>query len=239
MDAFFQSVTDIINYLRELNLASILFRIVLAIVLAGLIGVEREEHNRAAGFRTHVLVCLGSVLVMLTSQYMNGYFTASTADPARLGAQVISGIGFLGAGTIIVTGAQIKGLTTAAGLWAVACMGIAIGIGFYEGAIIGGLTIYFSLVMLSKLSHVIRRYGNNMSIYVEIDDYALLQDVTQFLTMNDCRIDNIKFKDPAIVNQDAKGIIFNLHVSRGFRHDIMLEKLNNLQCIIFCDEISG
>ena len=121
--------------LREINIVSIIVRLMLATLVGGVLGLERERKNRPAGFRTYMLVCLGAALVMMTNQYVFQVYEMS--DPVRLGAQVISGIGFLGAGTIIVTGQnKIKGITTAAGLWAAACCGLAIGIGFYELAIV-------------------------------------------------------------------------------------------------------
>lgn len=130
----------------------ILIRLAAACVLGGIIGYEREHVHRPAGFRTHILVCVGSALVMVTSEFI--YYTYSSQvnlDPARLGAQVISGIGFLGAGTIIKEGVSVKGLTTAASLWAVSCIGIAVGIGFYSGAVVTTAVIYFTLIILKKL----------------------------------------------------------------------------------------
>lgn len=127
-------------------------RLAAACILGGVIGYEREHVHRPAGFRTHILVCVGSALVMVTSEFI--YYTYSShanLDPARLGAQVISGIGFLGAGTIIKEGVSVKGLTTAASLWAVSCIGIAVGIGFYTGAVVATAVIYFTLIILKKL----------------------------------------------------------------------------------------
>jgi putative Mg2+ transporter-C (MgtC) family protein len=108
----------------------ILLRMVLAAALGGFIGYEREHLNRPAGFRTHILVCVGAALVMMTSQYLAYRYPGDTIDLSRLGAQVISGIGFLGAGTIIRDGFNVRGLTTAASLWAVSCVGIAVGSGY-------------------------------------------------------------------------------------------------------------
>lgn len=126
--------------LHEPNIVTIVIRVLLALIIGGIIGLERESKKQAAGFRTYMLVCLGATLVMMTNQYICNVFEAG--DPSRLGAQVISGIGFLGAGTIIVTRkSQVRGLTTAAGLWSAACIGLAIGIGFYEGAIVVGAAI--------------------------------------------------------------------------------------------------
>ncbi len=125
----------------------IILRLVLAVAAGGLIGLEREIHGRAAGFRTQILVCLGSTLIMLISIYgfeMSGIIT--TRDPARLAAQVVSGIGFLGAGTILREGTSIKGLTTAASLWVVAGIGLAIGAGFYLGAVVATILAVLTLV---------------------------------------------------------------------------------------------
>ncbi len=130
---------------------SMILRLVVACILGGIIGFEREHVHRPAGLRTHILVCVGSALVMVTSEFI--YFRYSShvnVDPARLGAQVISGIGFLGAGTIIKEGISVKGLTTAASLWAVSCVGIAAGIGFYSGAIIATVIIFLILVVIKK-----------------------------------------------------------------------------------------
>ena len=132
----------------------ILLRLVVAAILGGIIGLERESSNRPAGFRTHILVCIGSALVMITSEFIFTVYTGRTnLDPARLGAQVISGIGFLGAGTIIRDGINVRGLTTAASLWAVACVGLAVGIGLYAGAIIAAVLIYITLIFLKKVEY--------------------------------------------------------------------------------------
>lgn len=129
----------------------ILLRLLLAGLLGGVIGYEREHTNRPAGFRTHILVCVGSALVMVTSEFIfDKYGATSNIDPARLGAQVISGIGFLGAGTIIRDGFNVRGLTTAASLWAVSCVGIATGIGFYGGAVAATILIFLTLITLKK-----------------------------------------------------------------------------------------
>ena len=119
------------DFLYEINLLSVSLRLILALLFGGIIGLERGSNRHPAGFRTHILVCVGAALAMMTNQFILQQF--DTGDPARLGAQVITGVGFLGVGTILVTGRhKIKGLTTAAGLWASACLGLAIGIGFYS-----------------------------------------------------------------------------------------------------------
>lgn len=135
---------------------SMVLRLILACILGGIIGFEREHVHRPAGLRTHILVCVGSALVMVTSEYIYYHFSSQVnVDPARLGAQVISGIGFLGAGTIIKEGVSVKGLTTAASLWAVSCVGIAVGIGFYSGAVVATIIIFIILVVIKKTQNKI------------------------------------------------------------------------------------
>ncbi len=125
----------------------VVVKLLLALVCGGLLGFERERKHRPAGLRTYMLVCIGATLVMMTNQYICDMY--ETGDPARMAAQVVSGIGFLGAGTIITTtNNKVKGLTTAAGLWAAGCVGLAIGIGFYEAAIIGTALIFIVMVIL-------------------------------------------------------------------------------------------
>lgn len=138
----------------------ILIRLAIACLLGGLIGIERERNRHPAGLRTHILVCVGATLVMLCNIFIfDKYRGLTNVDPARLGAQVISGIGFLGAGTIIKEGPSIRGLTTAASLWAVACLGIAIGLGFYAGAILTTSFVLIILIIFSKFEYLF--YGKS------------------------------------------------------------------------------
>lgn len=146
-------------------------RIALACVLGGVVGYERESVNRPAGFRTHILVCVGSALVMMTGEFIARNFDG-TPDPARLGAQVVSGIGFLGAGTILRAGFNVRGLTTAASLWAVSCVGLACGIGFYLGAILTAVTICATLVFFKRIEQKIWLRNTQKTILVETGDVA-------------------------------------------------------------------
>ena len=147
---------SIFNGLREINTATILFRMVLAMILGGLIGIERSMKNRPAGFRTHILIIIGATTASLTGHYIYLIMNLPT-DMSRLGAQVITGLGFIGAGTIIVTGSKtVKGLTTAAGLWATGIVGLSLGAGFYEGAIAGTIAILFCEIVMSRFRF--RRY---------------------------------------------------------------------------------
>jgi putative Mg2+ transporter-C (MgtC) family protein len=141
---------------RELTVTEIILRVLISVVIGGLIGLERGMKNRPAGLRTYMLVCVGACVVMLTNQYT--YQVYQVGDPVRMGAQVISGIGFLGAGTIIVTSRnQIKGLTTAAGLWTAGGIGLAIGIGLYEVAIAASAAVFIILTVLHQLDFRVRK----------------------------------------------------------------------------------
>ena len=135
-------------------------------ILSGFIGFEREHSHRPAGFRTHILVAVSSSLVMLTSVYIFDS-QGMTGDVTRMSAQVLSGIGFLGAGTILREGFSVKGLTTAASLWAVACIGIAVGAGFYAGALVATFVIYLTL---NSLKRFIVRGSAGKLLFIEIRD---------------------------------------------------------------------
>ena len=139
----------------ELGIAAICMRLACAMAVGMIIGTEREYTNRPAGLRTHILVALGACVVTITGQLIFAQYHAlgSSPDPARLSAQVITGVGFLGAGTILREGSNVKGLTTAASLWAVACLGIAAGFGYYHAAIAGMVFIFITLTILEVLQH--------------------------------------------------------------------------------------
>lgn len=160
-----------IDYFGEIFIrhVDITARIVFACLLGGIIGYERESANRPAGFRTHILVCVGAAMVMLTGEYVHDNFGGSS-DPARLGAQVVSGIGFLGAGTILRAGLNVRGLTTAASLWAVSCIGLACGIGFYSGAVITTAVICATLSYFKKFEEKLWIQNTHKTLLVNTDD---------------------------------------------------------------------
>jgi len=147
----------------------IITRIALSVLVGGIIGFEREQHRRAAGLRTHILVCVGSTVITLTSLYIADHYggLSQNCDPSRIAAGIITGIGFLGAGTIIRFKASVLGLTTAASLWGVAGLGIALGSGFYKGAIYGTIAIVLTLIALGKFK---RRYMGAKDAQVDISD---------------------------------------------------------------------
>lgn len=174
--------------------AQIIFRLLLAICFGALIGLEREHAHRPAGLRTHILVCVGSCLVMLTSEFTyNSYHQFSpNMDVNRLGAQVISGIGFLGAGTIIRNGSSVKGLTTAASIWAVACIGIATGIGFYLGATICTIAIF---IILSYIKSWAKIYDTRrLFLSITANNPEVATEIEKKLFSNSIEVNNISLK---------------------------------------------
>lgn len=219
--------------LKDVNILSICVRIILSVIIGGILGLERGRKRHPAGFRTYILVCLGSTLVMTTNQYI--YQTFHTGDIGRLGAQVISGIGFLGAGTIIITGRnQVRGLTTAAGLWASACIGLSIGIGFYEGAILGGITIFFVMTILHKMDNMMRKKSNLMHLYLE---FGSSQGLGSFLGL--AKQNSIEVSDIQIVknqNREIKevSVLLSVQTREKRQHTEILQLLSNatsLSCI--------
>ena len=179
--------------LREVTLLSVLVRVVVSFFLGGMLGMERGLKQRAAGLRTYMLVCVGACMIMLTNEYVVQVY--GSGDPVRMGAQVVSGIGFLGAGTIIVTRhSQIKGLTTAAGLWAAAAVGLATGIGFYEAAVVGAAVIFITLSLLSRLDTRVHRKTDHFEAYVELPEtvsLGMLMDALHYrgITIEDAQLD--------------------------------------------------
>lgn len=187
---------------------NILFKLLLALILGAIIGFEREHKNMPAGLRTNVLVCLGAALVQIISiEIFQNYRGIVNVDPARLGAQVISGIGFLGAGTIIREGASVKGLTTAAGLWVVACIGLAIGNGSYVPAIMAAILSYITLRSMKKIEGILAKKSPYLYIDIQIDNKpGQIGSVGKLLGSMNVNIRNIEFKQ-------YEGQILNVNLS--------------------------
>lgn len=222
--------------LADVTILSVIVRIILSIVLGGIIGIERGSRNRPAGFRTHVLVCVGACLAMLTNQYIFENIS-ELADPSRLGAQVITGVGFLGVGTILVTSRhRIKGLTTAAGLWASACMGLAVGIGFYAGAIIAGICIFLALTLFGKMEEFIFRYSKIVDIYLELESIHLARDLINAAKERDIGVTDMHFSAESPISGDV-GIHLTLRLPKRGNHEEALEWLNDFQGVTLIEEL--
>ncbi len=171
MTTFFDSL---LNFEKDLNLLTVVLRIVLAVLFGGVIGIERGKHGSQAGLRTHILVCLGGTMTALVGVYST-QLLGFGGDPFRIAAQVVSGIGFLGAGMIVVKNDKmITGLTTAAIMWTTAIIGIALGIGFYSGAFLAMLACVFTAAVLTRIEH---KRKKTMRIYIEVNELSLLESI--------------------------------------------------------------
>lgn len=225
-----------LDMLREVNLVSIIVRILLAVAIGGILGMERERKNRPAGFRTYMLVCVGATMVMMTNQYVSQ--TMALSDPVRMGAQVVSGIGFLGAGTIMVTGKnKIKGITTAAGLWTAACCGLAIGIGFYEGALIGGLFIFIIIALMQRLEDPIRRHSKYMEVYLEFDDKQPFGAFIDYAREKELEISDIQMQKNYVGNESFMAIVMLVRGKKKTSHAEVMELLTAAPGVRFLEEL--
>ena len=228
--------SECVSYLREINIVSIILRVVLTLLIGGLLGLERGKKHRPAGFRTHMLVCLGATMVMMTNQFASQLY--GTGDPVRMGAQVVSGIGFLGAGTIMVTGKQqIKGITTAAGLWTAACCGLAIGIGFYEAAIICGVTIWFIMTFFARIDAGVHRMGKSMELYVEFHENTRVSDFTDYIREMDMDVLDIQLQRNTMREQGSfysAVLIVRCHFEG---HEKTLELLASAAGVYYIEEL--
>lgn len=229
--------------LRQFHIVSVLFRLLLAILFGGVIGLDRGGKRRAAGFRTHILVCMGAALTMLPGEYEHIMLLSTwqelgqTMDVSRFGAQVINGIGFLGAGTVIVTGKQqVKGLTTAASLWASACMGLAIGSGFYECVIPAFVLILVVIRLLPKLEAVVLEKRKNINLYIEFDLLEDVSRITNHLKASDVRIYEVEISRK---DEQAKfpSAVFMLRLNKNQQHAHLILGLSELNCVRFIEEL--
>ena len=190
-----------------LSTPELILRLILSAVAGGIIGVEREANNRPAGLRTHVLVTLGSTLIMTISMY--GF---DGGDPARLAAQVVSGIGFLGAGTILRTGNTISGLTTAASIWVCGGIGLAIGNGYYSGGIATTLIVLFTLKGLSAMENNLFKVKYKELVVYSKERPGLLGELGQIMGKNNIVIKDIRVMSDQDLSEDARDIVVRFRV---------------------------
>jgi len=226
------------DILKEVNALSIVVRLGLAVLFGGIVGLERGANKHNAGLRTHILVCVGAALAMLTNQYVVEYF-GTPSDPARLGAQVISGIGFLGAGLILVTSKnKIKGLTTAAGLWASACIGLALGIGFYSGALVAGVLVFIVIALLNPLEDYFYNRSRVMNLIIEFETLDSLRAL-----LADMRNHNVAIKDTNITQSgaivtDGYSLSISVRIPKKVTHAEIIQQLSAEEGVILVEELA-
>ncbi|MCQ2501437.1 MAG: MgtC/SapB family protein [Lachnospiraceae bacterium] len=238
----------VLDQLREFSFASVCFRLFLAMIFGGMIGMERAKKGRAAGFRTYMFVCIGAALTVLLSQYQAELLATRWApiveeigvhsDASRFGAQVINGIGFLGAGTIItVRQQQVKGLTTAAGLWASACMGLAIGVGFYECVLLAFILIFLSIGVFRRLEEQLVDNTADIILYMEFTSLSKMGSVIARIKELKTQVYSIEIdhgKKSAGQNPSA---VFTLHMTERMTHSHYVYLLSGLEGVSMIKEI--
>lgn len=220
-------------------------RLVAAMICGGVIGLERERKRRAAGLRTFMIVCMGASLTMLLGQYMADMIESVwkigsvSTDVSRFGAQVINGIGFLGAGTILITSRQqVRGMTTASGLWAAACMGLTIGAGFYECAVIGCVLILLATTVMRSFERRLMAKSRNLNIYVEVET---INDIGKIIEL--IKSQNIRIYDVEINKADKgkaemyPGAIFTVRLPKKMLHTEVLTNISVLDCVLSIEEL--
>ena len=225
----------LVDTCAEFGMLSITIRLLFALGVGLVIGIDREMKRRVAGIKTHILVCVGAAMVMITSQYMLTRF--GTGDPARLGAQVISGVGFLGVGTIIVTGRnQVRGLTTAASIWACACLGLAAGIGFIEGVIVALLFIVFTLKVLGKLDKVVQKRAREIDFYIEFENNEGLNKFSEKMREDGNRIVRIQVGKCEGEGEYPNALV-NIRVKDRDRMAVFFAEIRHLSYVRFVEEL--
>lgn len=222
--------------IREVTYIAIVLRIFAAVIVGGIIGLERELKNRAAGLRTYMLVCVGACLIMLTNQYIFQVF--GIGDPVRMGAQVVSGIGFLGAGTIIVTRrSQIKGLTTAAGLWTAAGVGLALGIGLYEIALVAAVAVVLIMTLMQRLDDWMRKKTRRLDVYIEIAEDVSLGEFLREIRGAGFEASDIQKESVAVGKSEIRGYTLTMKVNKRRKHTLFLEDIENLPHVVYVEEL--
>ena len=231
-----QQFLDYLRFANGFHMWGALVRMLLAVICGGIIGIERERKRRPAGFRTHILICLGAALTMLTSQYIYLELKLFT-DLARLGAQVIAGIGFIGAGTIIVTKRrQVKGRTTAAGLWTSAIVGLAIGAGYFEAALIATVLMIVVELVLSRLEYFIISTAKGINLYVEYKEAETLMQMTEYLRARNVSVTDLQITKSGTSSKNPCAI-FSLQLPRKMTHDKLMTALAEIDDIVSVEEL--
>jgi putative Mg2+ transporter-C (MgtC) family protein len=228
---------EVVYMLEQFTFTTVIIRMALATIFCGIIGLERSKHGRSAGMRTHILVCLGAALTALSGVFLSEH--GSPGDPARLSAQVISGIGFLGAGLILVQNKfKIAGLTTAAGLWNTAIIGLACGFGFYEGAIICFVLAMITSILLPQIEYWFSKNDKHTMIYMEMHTNASVNRIYDILrNSNFGDIHKIDIVSPRSGNSEHIGIEFTLTLQKKSNVYNLEKTLCAIEGIVFAVEI--
>jgi putative Mg2+ transporter-C (MgtC) family protein len=231
-----ETLYEIWAFLKDFNTGSMIVRVALAALAGGLVGFERGFHGRAAGLRTHMLVCIGAAVTAIIGWYLS---TEIGGDPQRTGAQVMSGVGFLGAGTILLKkgNSRITGLTTAAGLWATAAIGLAVGYGLYEVAFASVLIMMLTFTLMSRMEFHMQGKRQRMFVYLEIDSVDSVREMTELLTSEFGAV-RLQVTPPRSGNMPHVGIEALIRVPPKVSLEAKIKKLHKIDHVIFALQIT-
>ena len=216
------------------------FRILIAGICGGLIGYERNNRLKEAGIRTHLIVALAAALIMVVSKY--GFSDVTTLkgvalDPSRIAAQIVTGVGFLGAGMIFVRNQTISGLTTAAGLWASAIIGLSLGGGFYEGGLFATLLILAAEMFFSKLEYRMLDHAPEINLYMEYSNKACLEEVLRLFRELNLKILNLEITRSAGSEKHNACAIFSLRLNKKCKVERLLADLHAVDGVASVEEL--
>lgn len=219
----------------EWSWQTVLIRILASLILGAVIGIDRGVKRRGGGARTTLTVCLGATMVMLLEQYMQLLYPEQI-DISRMAAQVISGVGFLGAGSILVSGHQIKGLTSAASIWTCACVGLAIGIGFIDGAVVLTICWLIGVHIVPGIEDKFYKRTQYMTLYIEVEDGKAITAVSRKLKQDNCQIDTFGVDKPKAKGQHYQ-ILATFKVPKNINKESYAHDLQELKGVYSVSEI--
>lgn len=224
--------------IEDLSVVSIIIKLLLATLFGGIIGLERGARGQAAGIRTFALVCMGAASCAIVNLYL--FYTTGYADTARIPSTVISGIGFLGVGTIVVTGrTSVRGLTTAATLWATAALGLMIGSGFIAGSIAAFLTIIFIVVVLNRVSLFQENIASRFTLYLELDRGTGVEEFLDYMNSKGYSVSVLEKQKNASIHSKDVGLYVTCNIHKHKSHINLINDLFTLPSVHYVEEIKG
>ena len=223
---------SIITLLHSFTMTAICFRIIFAAFVGAIIGIEPYIRHKPAGMRTYILVCMGSAITVLIGVYATEVLGQNT-DPLRIAAQVVSGIGFLGGGTILVRGRiEVTGLTTAAGLWTTASIGIAIGSGIYSVAILGTVIVLITMIVLQRTEKAIAKSRTDFNVYIEADEVSNISKLIHELR-DHYDVHSLDVTSPRSAYSGHAGIEVVLRIEKGTNKNNLMDEIETLDHVVY------
>lgn len=229
-----EKLNTLISFIEDYNDTSIIIRIILSAIMGGVLGIEREYKSRSAGFRTFTLVCLGSTVATIANLEL--FYITGSADVSRIAAGVVSGIGFLGVGTIIVTSKnRVRGLTTAAELWVTGCLGIALGTGMITTSVFAFMLIYITMCLFSHLSYYIASHNRRLTLYIELDRESAVADILEYFKSHSYEIQRLE-KNKDKVNKGHITLNIEADLKRQHPHGVLVGELSMIDGVFYIEE---